>query len=172
MIDYQYSDYYKENIMNVTSKVLIPNKEWILGSQNGKIGSIAKKKKGYDFLKNGKKFEFKNLDEIKKELGISVVENNTTKNFEKESDENYIYNFPCSSKPFEPVYNLKKKLPLFAKSSKSKSQYCAGYYVIKFRKGWVKSFCPKLITLERYPFSGPYKTEAEMKAILNTINKL
>jgi hypothetical protein len=69
------------------------------------------------------------------------------------------------------MYNVKKKLPLFAKSDKSKSQYCAGYYVIKFRKGWVKSFCPKLITLERYPFQGPFKTESEMKSTLNIVNK-
>ena len=90
---------------------------------------------------------------------------------EKEENTYSIYDFPCSSKPYEPVYNLKKKLPLFAKSSKSKSQYCAGYYVIKFRKGWVKSFCPKLITLERYPFHGPFKTEIEMRNTLNIVNK-
>jgi hypothetical protein len=70
------------------------------------------------------------------------------------------------------VYNVRKKLPLFAKSDKSKSQYCAGYYVIKFRKGWVKSLCPKLITLERNNYYGPFKTENEMKIVLNTVNKL
>ena len=43
--------------------------------------------------------------------------------------------------------------------------------VIKFRKGWVKSFCPKLITLERYPFQGPFKTELEMRSILNSVSK-
>ena len=87
------------------------------------------------------------------------------------TDQNIIYGYPTSSRPYEPVYNVKKKLPLFAKSAKSKSQYCAGHYVIQFRKGWVKSFCPKLITLERYPYAGPFKTEAEMKAMLNSVNK-
>lgn len=157
--------------INVISKVLIPNKEWILEDHGQKIGSISKRKKGYDFLKKGKKFEFKSLDEIKKELGISIVDSVSDSSTSSVEEEFSIYDYPCSSKPFEPVFNVKQKLPLFAKSSKSKSQYCAGYYVIKFRKGWVKSFCPKLITLERYPYYGPYKTEAEMRAVLNTVNK-
>ena len=42
---------------------------------------------------------------------------------------------------------------------------------VQFRKGWVKSFCPKLITLERYPFQGPYKTELEMRTVLNSVSK-
>lgn len=154
--------------MSVVSKTLVPNKEWILETQGKKIGSITKIKKGYAFLRKGEKFEFKSLKEIKDELNVSL-DNNLKST--PEEDTNSIYGFPCSSKPFEPVYNLKKKLPLFAKSSKSKSQYCAGYYVIKFRKGWVKSFCPKLITLERYPFHGPFKTEQEMRNMLNTVNK-
>ena len=155
--------------MNTVSKVLIPNKEWIVEDQGQKIGAISKQKKGYAFFRKGQKFEFKSLDEIKKELNISLTEN-----FPAISEDlgNVIYGFPCSSKPFEPVYNVKKKLPLFAKSSKSKSQYCAGYYVIQFRKGWVKSYCPKLITLERYPYYGPYKTENEMRTMLNIVNKL
>jgi hypothetical protein len=157
--------------MTVISKVLIPNKEWILEKDKEKIGSIAKSKKGYSFLRNGHNIVFKDLKQIEEELGVSLLEKKVPK-FEIEPANYAIYEYPCSSKPFEPVYNVKKKLPLFAKSLKSKSQYCAGYYVIKFRKGWVKSFCPKLITLERYMYHGPFKTETEMKNMLNSINKL
>ena len=152
----------------VISKVLIPNKEWIIEGNGKKIGSITKNKKGYIFLRKGKMVEIKSFKEI-----IEKLDNiDTNRKFEIEPINHTIYNYPCSSKPFEPVYNVKKKLPLYAKSSKSKSQYCAGYYIIQFRKGWVKSFCPKLITLERYSFHGPYKTEQEMKNTLNTINKI
>jgi hypothetical protein len=160
--------------MNTISKVLIPNKEWLIKDGDSKIGSISKNKLGYLFHKNGHQVPFSTLTEVKIQLGIENLEE-TTKKFKVNSpagDEKTIYDYPCSSKPFEPVYSVKEKLPLFAKSSKSKSQYCAGYYVIKFRKGWVKSFCPKLITLERYPYYGPFKTETEMKSMLNTVNKL
>lgn len=157
--------------MNVISKVLIPNKEWIIEDRGEKIGSIVKLKKGYEFFRHGKKLGFKDLNEVKAGIGVNLIEGRTVPKFEIESVIPMIYDFPCSSKPYESVYNVKKKLPLFAKSAKSKSQYCAGYYVIQFRKGWVKSFCPKLITLERYPFHGPFKSEQEMKTMLNTVNK-
>lgn len=152
----------------IVSKTLVPNKEWIIKDQNSKIGSISKNKKGYNFFRKGQRTSIKN---VKEELGIDLLDKTSFLEFKLDPPVFAIYDYPCSSKPYEPLYNIKKKLPIFAKSLKSKSQYCAGYYVIKFRKGWVKSFCPKLITLERYPYYGPYKTEQEMKTVLNTVNK-
>jgi len=152
--------------MNLISKELIPDKEWILVENNKKIGTISKFKKGYAFIKNGKKSPIANINELpiifpKKTFESKIPLDNN----------NIIYDYPCSSKPYFPIYNLQKKLPIFAKSFKSKSLFCTGYYVIKFRKGWVKSFCPKLITLERYPYQGPFKTEQDVKTLLLKINK-
>lgn len=155
-----------------TAKVLIPNKEWVVTEDRKKIGAITKDKKGYHFFHKGKTVGFKTLTELKTQLGIELFEDSVKKKTPDSDNKNYIiYDFPCSSKPYEAVYSVKEKLPLFAKSAKSKSRYCAGYYVIKFRKGWVKSFCPKLITLQRYPYHGPFKTEIEMKSVLNNMNK-
>ena len=67
-------------------------------------------------------------------------------------------------------YDVKNRLPLFTKSFKSKSLYCAGYYIIKFDKGWVKSFCPKLVTLETYDYKGPFKQKLEMREALGKAN--
>jgi hypothetical protein len=158
--------------MNSIAKCLVPNKEWLVKDNGIKVGSISKNKKGYNFLCNGKQVPL-DPSEIKNQFGNSFFEEGlkTLKTKKVDADSYTIYDYPCSNKPFDPVYNVKKRLPLYSKSDKSKSQYCAGYYVIKFRKGWVKSFCPKLITLERYPFHGPFKTESEMKTILNTVNK-
>jgi hypothetical protein len=151
----------------VISKVLIPNKEWLIKDSGTKIGSIAKNKKGYIFLRKGQVIELNSFKDVVEKLDTTDPKRKVTP-----EPLNYsIYDYPCSSKPFEPVYNVKKRLPLYAKSSKSKSQYCAGYYVIRFSKGWVKSFCPKLITLDRNLFRGPFETEQEMKNILNIINK-
>ena len=68
------------------------------------------------------------------------------------------------------MLDVKRKLPLFTKSQKSKSLYCAGYYVIRFEKGWVKSFCPKLMTIEGYTSKGPFKTEIIMRQELSKAN--
>jgi len=160
--------------MSMTAKVVVPNKVWILEDRGNKLGTLNKEKKGYSFFRKGMKVELQDISEVKARFGEELFNNsiNTLKLNVTPPDVKNIYDFPCSSKPFNPVYNVKKRLPIYAKSNKSKSLYCAGYYVIKFRKGWVKSLCPKLITLERYPYQGPFKTEVEMKSVLNQVNKL
>jgi hypothetical protein len=155
-----------------TAKVLIPNKEWVVTENQRKIGAITKDKKGYHFIHKGKAVGFKTLSELKTQLGIELFEESVRKKTQDAGDKNYvIYDFPCSYKPYDPVYSVKERLPLFAKSPKSKSQYCAGYYIIYRKKGWATSFCPKLITLQRYPYYGPFKTENEMKVKLSIVSK-
>jgi hypothetical protein len=158
--------------MNAVAKVLVPNKCWIVENDGIKLGTLNKEKKGFSFYRKGIKIDIRDAGDIKTTLGVSQLDQTkTTKNSRNAEVDLSVYDFPTASRPHNPVYNIVKKLPIYAKSSKSKSLYCAGYYVIKFRKGWVKSFCPKLITLERYPYQGPYKTEAEMRSVLNSVSK-
>lgn len=159
--------------MNAVTKTLIPNKAWLVEDEGVKIGTLNKEKKGFAFYRKGTKIDIKDLNEIKNKFGVDQLEQVQRKiKSSPEPKELSVYDYPCASAPHNPVYNIVKKLPIYAKSAKSKSLYCAGYYVIKFRKGWVKSFCPKLITLERYTYQGPFKTEAEMKSALNQVGKL
>jgi hypothetical protein len=157
--------------MITTAKVLVPNKFWILENDEGKFATLSKDKKGYSILCRGQKIEVHNLTEIKERFGITITEDAIKKEKQSKDTPTDIYGFPVNGRAFEPLWNVQKRLPIYAKSSKSKSLYCAGYYVIQFRKGWVKSFCPKLITLERYPFKGPFKTEIEMRSVLNSVSK-
>jgi hypothetical protein len=155
--------------MNSVSKVLIPNKEWLIKGKKEKIGTVAKIKKNYVFLHKGQHVVIGDLKDVETQLGVALFDG-PIKNIPLEKNHN-IYDFPCRSKPYNPVYSVKKRLPLFSKSSKSKSQYCAGYYIIFRKKGWATSFCPKLITIERYKYYGPFKTEAQMKEMLNKVDK-
>jgi hypothetical protein len=155
--------------MTTIAKPLIPNKSWLLETDGLKIGTLSKERSSYSILKNGTKITVGTVKDVKEKLGIVFYD--TVKISKADSKEFAVYEFPCGSKPYGSVYDIRKRLPIYAKSTKSKSQYCAGYYVIKFRKGWVKSFCPKLITLDRYPFQGPFKTETEMKQALTNLSK-
>lgn len=157
--------------MTTIAKVLVPNKFWILEDDGEKVATLSKEKKGYTVLCKGQKIEVGDLAEIKERFGITLDESVIKKEKQSKETPQDIYGFPINGRAYGPLWNVLKKLPIYAKSSKSKSLYCAGYYVIKFRKGWVKSFCPKLITLERYPFQGPFKTELEMRSILNIVSK-
>jgi hypothetical protein len=155
--------------MTTVAKVLIPNKSWLLEDNGLKIGTLNKERSSYSIIKNGQKIPVGTAKDVKEKLGITFTE--SLKTVKTEVKEFSVYDFPCGSKPYGSVYNIRKKLPIYAKSSKSKSQYCAGHYVIKFRKGWVKSFCPKLITLQRYEYQGPFKSELEMKQVLANVSK-
>lgn len=159
--------------MKTKVKVLVANQIWMIEQQGKKIGTLSKEKRGYAFFKKGSRLPLENLSAVKQKFGSDLF-SNVSYDFSskrKNVNDKTIYDYPCSSQPFNPVYNVKKKLPIFAKSGKSKSLYCAGYYIIKFRKRWVSSFCPKMITLDRYPYMGPYKTETDMKAVLKQVNK-
>ena len=157
--------------MNTTAKVLVPNKVWILENRGVKLGTLNKEKKGYAFFRQGMKVELTDINEVKARFGEELFKDsiNSLKP-SKPADPKSIYDFPCSSKPFNPVYNVKNRLPIYAKSSKSKSFFSAGYYIIKFNNGWVESYCPKLITLNRYPYAGPYDSQEEMQERLRIAN--
>ena len=109
---------------------------------------------------------------LKKKFGSDIVWTDITPVAKSVPEEKYIvHGFPTSVSPYNTMYDVKRKLPLFTKSQKSKSSYCAGYYIIHFDKGWVKSFCPKLITVERYESKGPFKSELEMRQELSRANR-
>ena len=149
--------------MNIKAKPIVDGKFWIIEDDGVKYGvlkqtdqkkyvlSSSEGTKTFDTKKKLQEFFGNDFFEVKSNTKITSTEVNE------------IYGYPCSSLPYNAIYQVKKHLPLFTKSDKSKSLYCAGYYIIKFDKGWVKSFCPKLITVERYPYRGPFKTELEMR---------
>lgn len=161
----------KKKDMATKTKVLVPNKFWIVERGGKKVATLSKEKKGYTLLSQGQKYEAHDLTEIKERFGITIDAVNEEISKISSDQSNEIYGFPVNGKAHGPLWNVQKKLPIYAKSAKSKSLYCAGYYVIRFRKGWVKSFCPKLITLERYPFQGPFKSEIEMRTVLNSLSR-
>jgi hypothetical protein len=102
-------------------------------------------------------------------FGFNIFDESNIKRVEDEAqDDNFdVHGYPCSQHPYNPMFDVQKQLPVYTKTPKSKSQFCAGYYVICFEKGWRKAYCPKMITLSRYEYKGPIKTKLEMQQILN-----
>ena len=145
--------------MNATAKPLIPNKEWIVENNGKKLGTLSKVKSGYVFLSKHAKIEFQDLHDVEQSMAIFVEPTSTI----KASKTKDVYGFETKTIPHNPLYDVQRRLPIYTKSAKSTSRHCAGHYVIKFPKGWVKSHCPKLITLERYPYRGPFHTDQEVR---------
>ena len=152
------------------AKQLVPNKFWIVQNHGRKVGTLAKDKKGFVLVTHNDKIHFENVDKVYETFGKDFFEATVTKKI-KDSKVLEVYNFPTSTPAYNPLFDVQNNLPLYSKSKKSKSLYCAGYYTIRFAKGWVKSFCPKLITLQRYEYKGPFKTELEMRQVLANVSK-
>lgn len=153
----------------VKANPIVNDKFWIIEEDGERIGTLHKKENNKFMLSaNGYERYFSKKDELTKIFGKDFF-GSKIKTSISSSEIRDVHGFPTSCYPFNPMYNVKTKLPLFTKSETSKSLYCAGYYTIKFDKGWAKAFCPKLITIERYPHQGPFRTEIEMKQALSNV---
>jgi hypothetical protein len=152
------------------AKQLVPNKFWIVQDHGRKVGTLAKDKQGFVLVTPRDKIIFENVDKVYETFGQDFFEQ-TAKKKTKDSKVMEVHGYPTSTPAYNPLLDVQNNLPLYSKSKKSKSLYCAGYYTIRFAKGWVKSFCPKLITLQRYEYKGPFTTELEMRQVLANVSK-
>lgn len=153
------------------AKPIIENKFWIVEKNGARFATLRKDEENRFVLSNERGFEiYDSKESLTKKYGKEFFHVKIVKEA-NDANPNEVHGFPTSTSPHNTMFDVRKKLPLFTKSEDSKSLYCAGYYVIKFDKGWVKSFCPKLITLQRYEFQGPFKTEIEMKQVLSNVSK-
>lgn len=149
------------------AKTVVKNKFWIMEEAGERVGTLSLNDDRYMFSSaKGKTEFFDSTKQLKNQFGSLLWE--AVEEVDVKSNE--VHGYPTNVPPQNCMYDVKKKLPLFSKSEKSTSLYCAGYYIIRFEKGWVKSFCPKLITVERYEYKGPFKTDLEMKHQLSIAN--
>lgn len=155
--------------MTLKAKILLKDRFWIVEDNNERIGTLTWDEDRYMFTDSKETRFFENNKQLKSTLGLDLKKAEVTVNNYKTTERFEVHGYPTSVQPYNTMYDVKNKLPLFTKSEKSKSLYCAGYYIVQFEKGWVKSFCPKLITVERYTTRGPFKTEFDMKQELSRV---
>jgi len=153
--------------MSLLAKAIVKNKCWVVEDNGHKVGTIMTNPQGVVYQHDKQREQFSSLKLCSDRYNI-IVDKTPPKRIITES--NTVYGYPCEHKPTNPLWDVKHKLPVYTKGSKSKSFFCAGYYIVKFNNGWVKSYCPKLITLNRYPYAGPYDTAEEMQERLKIAN--
>lgn len=154
----------------VIAKPVIKNKFWIVEENGEKIATIQAIEEGggYAYVKEEHREVFPSIKTLGKKYNIAFVK---AEKIKIEKQEIYhVYNYPTPHQPHNEVLDVQRYLPLFTKASKSKSFFCAGYYIIKFSNTWVRAYCPKLITLNRYEYQGPFKTQERMLESLKEAN--
>lgn len=139
--------------IKLLAKPVIKNKFWIVEDCGKKVGTIQVHPEGVSFVKEGSREKFPSVKILSAKYNIkfekSPYEKKTKPAFE-------VYGYPSDSKAFHTLWDVLRNLPIFTKSNKSKSYYCAGYYLIQIENHWDLNFCPKLITVNRYKFLGPF----------------
>lgn len=155
------------------AKTVVKNKFWIVedteGERVGTIQKIANGSKDVVLVTKRHRTKFASIRVLGEKYNIKFARTSKPKvSAEPVTD---VYGYPAEGEIFNGVFDVSKTLPIYTKLEKSKSFFCAGYYLIKFNNRWVKNYCPKTLTLDRNEWKGPYKTEEEMKKALEDINK-
>lgn len=143
-----------EDIQKIRAKSVVKDKFWILQQNDIKVGQVkvksdddievrihgtrAKHFRSLADMKASGLFEFTELPKRKTELT------------------NDVQGFPTDTLAYNAVWNVQYKLPLYTQTSDSKSWFAAGYYKINVSGTWIVQYCPKLITLQRNTFEGPF----------------
>ena len=153
--------------MSLLAKSIVKNKCWIVEDGGIKVGTIMTNSEGVVYQHDYQREQFKSLKLLSDRYNIVVDKTKPAKVIKESHD---VYGYPCDHNAKNVLWDVQKKLPVFTKGLKSKSFFCAGYYIVKFNNGWVKSYCPKLITLNRYPYQGPFKSQEEMQEKLRIAN--
>ena len=140
--------------MKVVAKPVVANKFWILRKNEEKIGEVENSSDGIQVRVGGKTLHYKTLHLLKKKSEIEFTALPKKNNPGKPGKE--VHGYPVDSSVFNPVFDVKQKLPLYTKKKNSKSWFAAGWYQIRQSSKWKTIFCPKLIALKRYEYRGPY----------------
>lgn len=146
----------------IIAKPVVKNKFWIVESNGHKIATIQviDEEGGVAYVHDDQREVFPSIKILSKKYNIEFAK--VEKPAKAKVDQYDVYGYPTSGVPHNQVLDVQRYLPIYTKGARSKSFFCAGYYIIKFSNAWVRAYCPKLITLNRYEYQGPFKTQDRM----------
>jgi len=141
----------------IIAKPVIANQYWILHQDNQKVGNIEACDGGYQVKINNSISQYRTIDMAAQRAQIEFVPADATADHKP----NLVHGYPAAGRVHNAVWNIPLKLPLFTRSAKSKSWFAAGWYSVYRNRTWRVVQDPKLITLERYQYRGPFQSEQQ-----------
>lgn len=141
--------------MTIEAKPVVRNKYWIVERDGHKIGTIQAANDGVVLVQENRRLKYPSIKVLGTAHNIRFVRGQKKPTAAVAS----VYDYPCRSVPYNAIYDLRLRLPLYTSSTKSKSYFCAGYYLVKYDNNYIVEFCPKKIILTRNSFVGPFKTK-------------
>lgn len=145
------------------AKPVVKNQFWIVTDGNEKVGNVLADGSGFEVKLNGNKQHFKTTKAIERITNIHFENVGKFKTTDGPLSE-----YPTPSKVYNSILDVKRKLHLFTKTAKSKCYHAAGWFNITQGTETVANYCPKYIFIQRYEYTGPYKTKEEAESALNS----
>jgi hypothetical protein len=140
----------------IEAKPVIPNRYWILKQDNRKVGQIEADDSGVTVKIQNRVAGYKTIRMASRDANIEFTKLSSAK-----PAANQVHGFEVTGRVYNPVWDVKHRLPLFTRDTKSKSWYAAGWYMVKQHRAWKAVQNPKLITLQRYQYQGPFHTQQQ-----------
>jgi len=150
---------------NLIAKPIIDDQYWVVTDGTKKVGNVLADGSGYEVKLNGDQTHFDTTDEVVK---FTKIKFETIRNGAKEVKSPYP-EYPTTAKVYNSIFDLKRKIHLYTKNKKSKCYHAAGWYAMNTNGQNQVIFCPKYIFIQRYKYSGPYKTETEANEAINIL---
>lgn len=146
--------------MTVVAKPVVDKKFWILTENDVKVGNVEALNEGFELRMSNTVVHYDTVEHIQQNLNV-VFE--IPKVYQKPSlDE--VHGYPVNSRPYNPVWDITQRIPMFTLEKKSTCWIAAGWYRIKKNNVTTVTMCPKLIILQRYGYEGPFRTREEALA--------
>jgi len=153
-------------MMNLIAKPIVKNQYWVVTDGERKVGNVIADGSGYDVKIGNNITHYPTTKAIATKTKIEFVK---TKEEKKPSNPVYATYPTGGSKIYNSVLDIKRKIHIFTKTTKSKCFHAAGWYSIKQGQEYLTILCPKYIFIQRYEYYGPFMTENEAKSVINSI---
>jgi hypothetical protein len=143
----------------IVAKPVIEKQFWILQQDEQKVGNVE--------ACQGGGFLVRILDTVQQYKSIKMVTQLHNIVFEqpvkcqKKTQGPDVHGYQAQGRVYNPIWDVKHRLPLYTKNKKSKSWFAAGWYQVQRGRTWKTVQDPKLITLQRYKYHGPFHTKDE-----------
>lgn len=146
--------------MTIIAKPVIDKQYWILKQDDKKVGIIEAVADGFAVKIRNNVNRYKTIKMAGRDENIEFEPAVKT----KKQSTNQVHGYDVGGRIYNALWDVKHKLPLFTRSDKSKSWFAAGWYMVKQHRNWKLVQNPKLITLQRYKYQGPFHSKEEANA--------
>ena len=145
--------------MTLIALPVVDKQYWILKENDRKVGNVEACAGGYQVKINNQVAQYKTIRMVEQRVNVHFEP--APKKLKSITPSNLVHGYPVAGRVHNPMWDIPQRLPIYTKTTKSKSWFAAGWYRVKKGRAWQVLQSPKLIMLQRYPYHGPYQTKEE-----------